>query len=94
MSAGRGEQVIEDECYAVRFVLHGVLLRLWQSFWHVGTEMTAAANAPKNEKSQSVYACPGSLLMLPNVSKWTCSTRQLVYLFETAGEMQSKATAG
>lgn len=44
MSAGRGEQVIEDECYAVRFILHGVLLQLWQSFWHVGTEMTAAAN--------------------------------------------------
>lgn len=43
--------------------------------------------------------------MFPNVSKRTCSTRQLVYLFETsgsetaghqetAGEMQSKATAG
>lgn len=39
----------------------------------------------KNEKSQSVYACLGSLFMFPNVSKRTCSTRQLVYLFETSG---------
>lgn len=34
----------------------------------------------KNEKSQSVYACLGSLFMFPNVSKRTCSTRQLVCL--------------